>query len=369
MPNRLVVVRGFRAGRLLADFLRPSRALLVVGALVACSSNEGGLGPQGGGAAGASGSASTSGAAGTASVAGTSPGGATSGAAGGGGAAAAGASSTAGTAGVAAGGTAGASGQGGTQGGAAASAGQGGTAGSAGLSGGGAGGAGAGGGPTREFEPCPNAGAPCLILPFGDSITNGVGSSDQAGYRSKLFELIVKDDHNVKFVGSLSGGPAQVGGVAFPKNHEGHSGWTIDSGYVSFGDGISTLVPTPAFQTVPHIVLLMIGTNDVSATKGTDTIDDRLEVLLTKVIQAAPNALVIVAQLTPIGWNPAARTTYNSRIAELVAARAKRGEHVALVDMGKMPSSGLGSDSLHPNDAGYGFMAGVWYAAVKEYLN
>ncbi|MDF3071836.1 MAG: hypothetical protein K0R38_7437, partial [Polyangiaceae bacterium] len=252
-------------------------------------------------------------------------------------------------------------------------AGAGGTQAAAGTAGTGAGGGGAGGGGgtpgTGAFEPCPAGGAPCLILPFGDSITNGVGSSDLAGYRSKLFDLMVKDERNVRFVGSLRGGPDQVGGAAFSKNHEGHSGWTIDSGYVSFGDGISKLVPSPAFDTVPHIVLLMIGTNDVSASQGTSTIHERLDSLLGKITGAAPNALVVVAQITPIGWNPAARTAYNARLPGLVQARASQGQHVVLVDMGKMPSSGLSSDSLHPNDSGYGFMARTWYDAIANYLD
>src|SRR4029079_11031352 len=138
--------------------------------------------------------------------------------------------------------------------------------------------------------------------------------------------------------------------------------------YVSFGDGISTLVPTPAFKTVPHIVLLMIGTNDVSASKGTDMSATRLDALLDKIVQAAPRALVVVAQLTPIGWNPAAATSYNAKIPGIVQARVGKGQHLAVVDMSKMPTADLGSDSLHPNDTGYAFMANVWYAAIQSYL-
>jgi lysophospholipase L1-like esterase len=205
-------------------------------------------------------------------------------------------------------------------------------------------------------------------LPFGDSITDGVGSTDLAGYRSPLFKLIAAANQKASFIGSRSGGPEQVSGKPFPKSHEGHPGWTIDSGYVSFGDGISTLIPTPAFKTMPHIVLLMIGTNDVSADKGTDMIATRLDALLGKIVQTAPQALVVVAQLTPIGWNPAAATSYNAKIPGLVQTRVGKGQHLAVVDMSKMPTANLNSDSLHPNDAGYAFMASVWYAAIKDYL-
>ena len=218
------------------------------------------------------------------------------------------------------------------------------------------------------YQPCPTNGDACLILPFGDSITNGVGSSDQGGYRAPLFELAVEAGRKITFIGSQSSGPNQVAGEQFPKNHEGHSGWTIDSGYVSFGEGISTLIPEPAFDTIPHIVLLMIGTNDVSADHGTDTIADRLEVLLDSIAATAPDALIVVAIPTPIGWNPAALDTYSARIPQIVEERVAQGEHMLVADMSGLPASGLGSDDLHPNDQGYDYMASVWYAAIESVL-
>lgn len=223
-------------------------------------------------------------------------------------------------------------------------------------------------GGTGGYQPCPTNGEPCIVLPFGDSITDGIGSSNQGGYRAPLFELIVEANQKVTFVGSRSGGPNQVAGQTFPKNHEGHPGWTIDSGYVSFGEGISTLIPSPAFDTLPHIVLLMIGTNDVSAEQGTNTIADRLETLLDAIVATAPDALVVVAIPTPIGWNPTALQTYSARIPEIVSARAAQGEHMVLADMSTMPASGLGNDDLHPNDQGYSYMAQVWYEAIGDFL-
>ena len=109
-------------------------------------------------------------------------------------------------------------------------------AGSGGTGAGGLGGAGArggagGGGGTVAYAPCPTNGSPCKILPFGDSITRGVKSSDDAGYRSQLFKLIVAAKQKVTFTGSLTNGPTQVSGQPFPRMHEGHPGWTIDPGY------------------------------------------------------------------------------------------------------------------------------------------
>jgi hypothetical protein len=65
---------------------------------------------------------------------------------------------------------------------------------------------------------------------------------------------------NITFVGSNSNGPATVDDVAFPPNHEGHSGYTIDP--TPSRSGISPLVATVMPKFTPHIVTLMIGTND-----------------------------------------------------------------------------------------------------------
>jgi lysophospholipase L1-like esterase len=193
-------------------------------------------------------------------------------------------------------------------------------------------------------------------------------SSDTGGYRSRLFKLIVAAGQKVTFTGSQSDGPAAVSNVAFPKSHEGHSGWTIDPGFSSYGaGGISSLVPSPAFDITPNIVLLMIGTNDVYATSGQGTLSNRLEGLLDKIIQTAPSALIVLATLTPLASTNATLTAYNAKLPTIVQARAAKGQHIVLVDMSKMPTSQL-SDGVHPNDQGYAYMADVWYAAIKAYL-
>lgn len=224
----------------------------------------------------------------------------------------------------------------------------------------GSGNSGSGGG-SGGFRPCPTNGDACKILPLGDSITYGMQSSDKGGYRSPLFKKVVAANQKVTFTGSQADGPSTVSGVTFPKNHEGHSGWTIDQ--------IAGLVPSPAMNTIPNIVLLMAGTNDVYAASGQSTMQDRLGTLIDKVTSAAPNALLVVATLTPLSnasWQTTLNT-YNGKIPAVVQAKVTAGKHVILVDMSKMPTSQL-SDGVHPNDAGYAYMADVWYAAIKDVL-
>jgi lysophospholipase L1-like esterase len=314
------------------------------------SSGTAGVGTLGGSAGaptGGFGGTSTAGASG--SSAGTPSGGAGLGSAGTGGQAGAGTSGGAGVAGNAGGNGGSAAGTAGAGGASAGSSGAGGAA--AGMSGS----SGAGGAP--GFQPCPMSGA-CVILPFGDSITDGFGTP--GGYRMELFRLAREDDHEINYVGSLQNGPSMVDGVMFPSRHEGHSGWKINQ--------LLDLVPAPAFNTMPHIVLLMIGTNDVIQNDNLAQAPARLEGLLDEIIMTAPDALVVVGKITPMSNSDAQIRAYNDAIPGLVAERVTAGKHVIVVDQYTgFPMNEL-ADGIHPNPAGYTRMAGVWYTAIEPYL-
>ena len=222
-----------------------------------------------------------------------------------------------------------------------------------------------GSGGSAAYNPC--KASPCKILPLGDSITHGVASTDDAGYRSALFKLIVAANQNVTFTGSLSNGPSTVSSKTFPKSHEGHDGFTVESGYSTYGTaGISSLIPSPAFSTVPDIVLLHIGTNDLTSTSAKSTTSDRLDTLLTKIVGVAPDALIVVAKVVPLGYSSSDWDTYNAKIPTVVQTHAGKGQHVVMVDMSKLPTSQL--TGVHPNDQGYAYMANIWYAAIKDFL-
>ena len=216
------------------------------------------------------------------------------------------------------------------------------------------GGAGGGGG----FNPC--KASPCVILPLGDSITHGYSSTDDAGYRSALFKLIVAANQNVTFIGSLSNGPTSVSSKTFPRNHEGHDGISITgiTGYVP---------PAKTFSTTPHIVLLHIGTNDMTSNADPTTAANQLSTLLTNLVNAAPNALIVVAKIVPLGYNNSNYTSYIAKIPDVVKAHA--GKNVVMVDMSTLPTSDIhGGGNVHPTDQGYADMANLWYGAIKAYL-
>lgn len=274
-----------------------------------------------------------------------------------------------------AGGGAGASSAGAASGGAAGS-GASSAAGSAGKggAGGGAGSAGAAGAAgANGYSPCPTTAAtPCSVLPLGDSITEGFGSSG-GGYRVELFRQAVQNGKQLTFVGSLQNGPASVENKTFPKQHEGHGGFTIDSG--TGHSGISGSITDQAISNYhPNIVLLMIGTNDINGNIDISHAPDRLGNLIDDITTRAPQSLVVVATIIPIandGTNQKVKT-YNSALPALVNARATAGKHVVLLDnyaaFSKDASyaTTLMYDYLHPNDAGYAVLGRAFFNAIQQ---
>jgi len=207
------------------------------------------------------------------------------------------------------------------------------------------------------FDPCPATGD-CKVLPLGDSITFGTPTNN-GGYRVELFSKAVGDNLHLTFVGSQSNGPAMVAGKAFPKGNEGYPGITtanLDSQHVK----------GTALKDMPPIILLHIGTNNVSQANAASD----LEKIIDDLVAAAPNSLLAVASIIPLPSSSAAVDKYNAAIPALVQKKVSAGKHVIFVDQFKdFPTSEL-TDGVHPTDAkGYPRMGDKWYAAIKPYLH
>jgi lysophospholipase L1-like esterase len=266
------------------------------------------------------------------------------------------AGSTSGGAGGA-GGTLGDAGHGGT--------GRGGTSGTGGAS---------GSGGTSAYRPCPSNGSPCKIMPFGDSITDGYGSPTEGSYRIELFRLAHQAGKNITFVGSQSNGPSMDDGVPFPQQHEGHSGFTIYA--TPSRSGIAPFVDSSIPQFSPHIVTLMIGTNDAIDDYQMASAPTRLGMLIDSIFAKLPNVLLVVAAPIPSQDN-ALNTrlqTYGAAIPAIAKLRADAGKHILVVDMYAPFSavadykSSLLKDSWHPSVAGDVLLAQRWYSVLAESL-
>lgn len=179
------------------------------------------------------------------------------------------------------------------------------------------------------------------IMPLGDSIT--VGQNPVAldgGYRSRLAPMI-KGPY--VYVGS------QVDAYG---HHEGHSGWTA-------ADIRANITPWTTAARPTH-VLFMIGTNDVFHRRASDQMITDLVFTLDAIHAAAPSAIVVVAQIPyATGWDAAQRSiadNFNAGVP-IVVDTSGRSAWARYVDMRAVH---LSTDGIHPDAAGYQWMAGKW---------
>ena len=223
------------------------------------------------------------------------------------------------------------------------------------------------------FAPCPTDGTPCRIMPLGDSITDGIDPTmnyvSNAGYRLELFRQAVLGGHAITFVGTRppNGPTGNVEGQPFPRSHEGISGNTIQQ--------VSARVAAALAANPPHIVLLQIGTNNLYNGMAPD-VPGQLASLIDQITDDAPDALVAVAQVTPLGgqFPNNGVDEYNAAIPGIVQERVDAGKHLIIVDqftrIASTPNfvATLLPDNIHPNPTGYAILGETWYEAIETFL-
>jgi beta-glucanase (GH16 family)/lysophospholipase L1-like esterase len=193
-----------------------------------------------------------------------------------------------------------------------------------------------------------------ILMPLGDSITDGGDS--MGGYRLDLWKKLVQTDGDkIDFVGSLNGGPSDLG----DKDHEGHIGWNI----TELDEQINGWMTTSK----PDIVLLHIGTNDLDQGASASEMESNLKKLLTDIYTAKPDTALVVSSLiiTTVG-EKATWTAYNAAIPGIVSGFKSQGKNITYVDMSNSLTEADLDDGAHPTWEGYSKMATVWYPIVKS---
>ena len=203
---------------------------------------------------------------------------------------------------------------------------------------------------------------PIRIMPLGDSITYGSSSTGTTGvgYRRPLYQSLVGAGYSVDFVGSQT--DPLDSPQDFDRNHEGHRGWRADAIRANITGWLNS---TPA-----DVVLLHIGTNDITLNQGATSTASEIGQILDLIDdweEANNEVWVILACI--INRNDlwaGTTTTLNGLIQTLANARIAAGDKVVVVNMESALSyPGDLSDTVHPNDTGYGKMAAVWFAALR----
>ena len=214
---------------------------------------------------------------------------------------------------------------------------------------------------------CEACDTPVRIMPLGDSITRGVtGSYYETGYRRSLYLSMTGSGYYIDFVGSQTAGTL----LDFDREHEGHSGYEADGG---LDGGIAPnifnwLVAYPA-----DVVLLHIGTNDISNNEGAASTANQIGQILDNIDtwEAANNDVsVVLARIINRNDGFSSETTaLNNQIQAMADARITDGDKIIVVDMETaLTYPGNLSDNVHPNDDGYAKMADAWMTDLMGFI-
>ena len=95
------------------------------------------------------------------------------------------------------------------------------------------------------------------ILLIGDSITKGTGSINGKGYRDDLYNMLLQEDYSFEFVGKVEDGD-NLRGHFYPGSYIREFYLNPDAG----GSGEYDVAESMIYE--PHIIILHLGTNDVS---------------------------------------------------------------------------------------------------------
>jgi Ca2+-binding RTX toxin-like protein len=200
------------------------------------------------------------------------------------------------------------------------------------------------------------------VMPFGDSITYGVISSNQVknensgGYRVPLWNDLQASGLAIDYVGAIKSGPA-----TFPdRDNEGLRGQTIE--YLNSVD--AGLLATYK----PDVVMLMIGTND-AADDSAATMISELRDLIISIGTASPSTTIFVAGIPPI-YNSAQNAIaqqYDAMMPGLID-ELNDTYKVVFVDTGNVTLSDITPPpadwGVHPTVAGYEKLATDWFNAI-----
>ena len=206
------------------------------------------------------------------------------------------------------------------------------------------------------------------IMPLGDSITRGIGSSNMNGYRKPLKTMLDTETgtygFSYDFVGSLSDG--DFGDT----EHEGHAGYSSDQ----LRAEIDTYLANAGN---PDIVILHLGTNDIYDGRDIDSTVADIEAAIEKI---GNSATFLLCSVIPRGDDATLddnTTVLNERMKIMYYNKLNEGYDLYYVGLNEMfknqsdwnSDTYYTSDRVHPNDTGYNLMAQTIFNVIMNAIN
>jgi lysophospholipase L1-like esterase len=196
------------------------------------------------------------------------------------------------------------------------------------------------------------------IMLLGDSITEGlIGSDPAGGFRDDLASMLDFVGANYDLVGTLSHGSG------FDSDHEGHGGYRVEM--------ILAYIDSFLVENDPEIVLIHLGTNDVSSGQHPSGIITEIDSLLQVIYDYRYSMIVHISAIIPrTDYKDSFTTQLNQEISDRVDAWRISGAAIKLVDHNTTFKNNPNwendymVDYLHPNDTGYALMGQTYFDSL-----
>ena len=210
------------------------------------------------------------------------------------------------------------------------------------------------------------------VMAIGDSLTLGQGGSTTGGYRHTLWQKLAAAGLPFLPCGENTQPPySDTGTGYYGSRWSGFGGWKIadlmDGTPGSGANQTGKAIPQWFASHNPHVLLLMIGTNDITETSSLAVLRPRFQALLDLIYDLRPTIPIVlgrVPQYQTLVWGPV--TAYNDMMVEELASRvaANPARAMAVANMESIRGEAKYSDYVHLGPAGYTEMADLWYDAV-----
>lgn len=179
-------------------------------------------------------------------------------------------------------------------------------------------------------------------MPLGDALT--AGNIDAPGaYRRKLYKRLTNIGYDLDMVGSESSGDFE------DVDHEGHKTFDIATMTEHVSDYLDSFEP--------DIIVLLIGTRDISHSIELEDMMTRWERLVEKISSIQPHSHIFAANL-PIrknkDHNQLIEKYFNSKIEKSISDMVDQGKLISFVDIRSViDSSSMLDTNFQPNADGY----------------